>query len=216
MLRQLLVGAAVSFCTIGIHACVMAAVIQAARIAGTIATPRRSQRLIAVMIATMSVLMASHLAEVLVWSLAYAIVDSAPPGTDLVYFAFVNYTTLGYGDVTPVERWRLLGPMTAMNGVLLFGWSTAVIFEVLLRTIRLGGQENIAGEPGPFMAAPSRPLNLRTVFSTQARPCRRSGCAAPAIGPSRSVVSGAIETKRHGSCLRPDRLRLPPPRRPRR
>jgi hypothetical protein len=54
-------------------------------------------------------------------------------GADPVYFAFVNYTTLGYGDVTPVERWRLLGPITAMNGVLLFGWSTAVIFEVLRR-----------------------------------------------------------------------------------
>jgi hypothetical protein len=37
--------------------------------------------------------------------------------------------------VTPVERWRLLGPMTAMNGVLLFGWSTAVIFEVLRRAL---------------------------------------------------------------------------------
>jgi hypothetical protein len=48
-----------------------------------------------------------------------------------VYFAFVNYTTLGYGDVIPVPAWQLLGPMTAMNGVLLFGWSTAVIFEVL-------------------------------------------------------------------------------------
>jgi hypothetical protein len=67
--------------------------------------------------------------------LAYAIVGAAPQGTDLVYFAFVNYTTLGYGDVTPVERWHLLGPMTAMNGVLLFGWSTAVIFEVLWRAL---------------------------------------------------------------------------------
>jgi ion channel len=55
----------------------------------------------------------------------------SPPGTDFIYFAFVNYTTLGYGDVTPIERWHLLGPMTAMNGVLLFGWSTAVIFAVL-------------------------------------------------------------------------------------
>jgi hypothetical protein len=71
-------------------------------------------------------------------SLAYAIVGAAPAGADPVYFAFVNYTTLGYGDVTPVERWRLLGPMTAMNGVLLFGWSTAVIFEVLRRTARRG------------------------------------------------------------------------------
>jgi hypothetical protein len=87
--------------------------------------------LIAVMVATVSVLMGAHASEVIVWSLAYATVGAAPKGADLVYFAFVNYTTLGYGDVVPVERWRLLGPMTAMNGVLLFGWSTAVIFQVL-------------------------------------------------------------------------------------
>ena len=59
------------------------------------------------------------------------------PGTDLVYFAFVNYTTLGYGDVIPVERWHLLGPMTAMNGVLLFGWSTAVIVEALRNVVMM-------------------------------------------------------------------------------
>ena len=98
------------------------------------------------MIATVTVLMIAHLAEVLVWSLIYAIVSAAPAGTDLIYFAFVNYTTLGYGDVTPVERWHLLGPMTAMNGVLLFGWSTAVIFEVLRMTLMAGGNETEAGE----------------------------------------------------------------------
>jgi hypothetical protein len=135
MMRQLLVGAAVSGCNIAIHAMVMVAVLRAARSAGDIATSRQSLRLIAVMIAAVSVLMAAHLAEVLVWSFAYTIVSIAPPGTDLIYFAFVNYTTLGYGDVLPVERWQLIGPMTAMNGVLLFGWSTAVIFAVLRRTV---------------------------------------------------------------------------------
>jgi hypothetical protein len=45
-------------------------------------------------------------------------VGAAPSGTDLIYFPFVNYATLGYGDVTPVARWNLLGPMTAMDGVL--------------------------------------------------------------------------------------------------
>jgi hypothetical protein len=135
MLRQFLAGAAVSVCNIAIHAMVMVAVIRVARIAGESATSRQSLRLIAVMIATVSVLMVAHLAEVLVWSFAYMIVGVAPAGTDLIYFAFVNYTTLGYGDVVPLERWQLLGPMTAMNGVLLFGWSTAVIFEVLRKTI---------------------------------------------------------------------------------
>ena len=135
MLRQFLLGTAVSVCNIAIHAMVMVAVIQVARITSESATSRQSLRLIAVMSGTASVLMAAHLVEVLVWSLAYSLISIAPPGTDLVYFAFVNYTTLGYGDVTPLEHWHLLGPMTAMNGVLLFGWSTAVIFEVLRRTL---------------------------------------------------------------------------------
>jgi hypothetical protein len=138
MLRQLLVGAAVSACNIGIHALVMTVVVWVAHRVSARDTSRQSLRLTAVMIATVSVLMVAHVSEVIVWSLAYAIVDAAPPGADLVYFAFVNYTTLGYGDVTPVERWRLLGPMAAMNGVLLFGWSTAVIFEVLRRAVRAG------------------------------------------------------------------------------
>jgi hypothetical protein len=131
MLRQLLVSSAVSVCNISIHAIVMAAVLWVARAADQRATSHQWFRLIAVMTATVSVLMAAHIAEVIVWSISYAIVDVAPAGTDLVYFAFVNYTTLGYGDVTPLQRWHLLGPMTAMNGVLLFGWSTAVIFAVL-------------------------------------------------------------------------------------
>jgi Ion channel len=135
MLRQLLAGTAVSVCNIAIHAMVMVTVIRVARVASERATSRQSLRLIAVMIATVSVLMVAHLAEVLVWSFAYMIVRVAPPRTDLIYFAFVNYTTLGYGDVTPLERWQLLGPMTAMNGVLLFGWSTAVIFQVLRKTM---------------------------------------------------------------------------------
>jgi hypothetical protein len=135
MLRQFLVGAAVSACTIAIHALVMTAVVPVAHRAAARERSLRSLHLAAVMIATVSVLMIAHVSEVLVWALAYAIVDAAPPGSDRLYFAFVNYTTLGYGDVIPVERWRLLGPMTAMNGVLLFGWSTAVIFEVLRRTM---------------------------------------------------------------------------------
>ena len=140
MLRQYLVGIAATGCNIAIHALVMVVVIRAARIADELATTYQTLRLIAVMIATVTVLMIAHLAEVLVWSLTYAIFGVAPEGSDIVYFAFVNYTTLGYGDVTPVERWHLLGPMTAMSGVLLFGWSTAVIFEVLRMTLLASGE----------------------------------------------------------------------------
>ena len=135
MFRQLATGGGVSALNIAVHALVMTAVIRAAQMAGTKEVLHPTLRLIGVMIATVAVLMAAHIAEVSLWSVTYAIVDAVPDGTDHMYFAFVNYTTLGYGDITPVQRWRLLGPMTAMNGVLLFGWSTAVIFQVLRRTM---------------------------------------------------------------------------------
>jgi hypothetical protein len=142
MMLQLLIGGVISICNIMIHALVMTAVVRSSQ-ATARAASRPNLMLIAVMVITVSVLMAAHTSEVVVWSLAYGLVDAAPANSNRLYFAFVNYTTLGYGDVLPEERWRLLGPMTAMNGVLLFGWSTAVIFEVLRKAmvIRASAQE---------------------------------------------------------------------------
>src|SRR5436305_8415026 len=148
MLRQFLVGAVASLSGIAIHALVMVAVIKVTRIADNLATSHQTLRLIAVMMATVTVLMTAHLSEVLVWSSIYGLVNAATAGTDLIYFAFVNYTTLGYGDITPVERWHLLGPMTAMNGVLLFGWSTAVLFEVLRMTLLANAEGAPAQQQG--------------------------------------------------------------------
>ena len=137
MLRQFLFGGAVSAVNIGIHALVMAIVVRVAQRA-TRGTLHPSARLIGVMIPTVLVLTVTHALEVVIWAFAYFLVDAAPEGADRVYFAFVNYTTLGYGDVIPVARWRLLGPLTATNGVLMFGWSTAVIFEILRRALAHG------------------------------------------------------------------------------
>src|SRR5262245_51135800 len=115
MLRQFLVGAGVSVGNIVLHALVMAALVGVVHRARARHSGHPRALLIGVMVATVTVLMVAHAVEVLVWSLAYWIAEAAPSGADLVYFAFVNYTTLGYGDVIPVERWRLLGPLTAMN-----------------------------------------------------------------------------------------------------
>ncbi|MCB8820588.1 potassium channel family protein [Microvirga rosea] len=136
MLRQLLLGGAISLGNIAIHAVVMAGVVDIARRSLKWRRGGSQPWLAVVMVATVAILMMAHAAEVTTWALAYAILDVAPARADAMYFAFVNYTTLGYGDVVPVERWRLLGPAAAMNGVLLFGWSTAVIFEVLRQAMR--------------------------------------------------------------------------------
>jgi len=135
MLRQLLVGAAVTTSNIAIHALVMMAVVNVAFTLSNRRFRRNVLMLPTVMIGTAMVLKGAHTCEVALWALAYWIVDAAPQGTDLFYFAFVNYTTLGYGDIVPAPEWRLLGPLTAATGILMFGWSTAVMFEVLRRAM---------------------------------------------------------------------------------
>jgi polyferredoxin len=135
---QIAIGVATTLATIAVHAGIMAAVSRAVH--GTsLATQaaRAHLRVMLVMMATVSVLMVAHLVEIAIWGLVYAAINAVPQKVDAYYFAFVNYTTLGYGDVLPVEYWRLLGPMAAMNGILLFGWSSAVIYDVL-RTFTVG------------------------------------------------------------------------------
>ena len=138
MLRQILVGGGASIVNIAIHALVMSVAIGVAQRSAQRSVIHSGLFLAAVMIPTVVVLMLTHTLEVMVWALGYSIVDAAPEGTDWMYFAFVNYATLGYGDIVPVPRWRLLGPITAMNGALMFGWSTAVIFEVMRRAMERG------------------------------------------------------------------------------
>lgn len=135
MILQLAVGALVSAINIGIHALVTVVAVAIARSAGLRTTEWPRLHLMGVMVATAAVLEVAHTLEVLVWAWTYHIVQAAAPGSELLYFAFVNYTTLGYGDVVPVQKWGLVGPLTAMNGVLLFGWSAAILFEALRKTL---------------------------------------------------------------------------------
>jgi hypothetical protein len=132
---QIAIGLATTLANIAVHAVIMAIVgwaVHGTSLATQAANARF--RLVLVMMATVSVLMLAHVVEIAIWAFVYAALDAVPQRIDALYFAFVNYTTLGYGDVLPVAYWRLLGPMAAMNGILLFGWSSAVIYDVLRTT----------------------------------------------------------------------------------
>lgn len=53
-----------------------------------------------------------------------------------LYSSAVNFVTLGYGEIIMTDRWRLLGPLEAINGVLMFGVSTAVITAAIIELIK--------------------------------------------------------------------------------
>ncbi len=128
-------GVLVSVVTISIQAMATLVVIKAVRYAARHLSGRRKvEALVIVMAASGTLLTIAHLVEVMVWALLYSVTGATEPD-NVYYFAFVNFTTLGYGDLIPARPWRILGPMTAANGMLLFGWSTAVLFAVLSRSI---------------------------------------------------------------------------------
>jgi ion channel len=143
MQGTILIGVAASLVNIAVHAAIMTPTSRSAH--GMLRHAERAHphiRLALIMMATVAVLMLAHLVEIGLWALVYVAFDVAPQQVDAFYFAFVNYTTLGYGDILPAGDRRLLGPITAMNGVLLFGWSTAVIFDVLRRAGTAGPRKS--------------------------------------------------------------------------
>lgn len=81
-------------------------------------------------------LSAKHYLDIILWALAYWIFAGAEHFAnfeDAVYFSSVTYTTLGYVEVSLSVYWKLLCGIQAMNGILLFGWSTAILFYLVQR-----------------------------------------------------------------------------------
>ena len=73
------------------------------------------------------------LVEAAVWGTIYVAVGAIEGFEPAMYFSMVTYTTLGYGDVVLEGQWRLLGSFEAANGIIMFGWTTAIIVTAVHR-----------------------------------------------------------------------------------
>jgi len=85
---------------------------------------------------TAIVLMLLHYLEIALWAAAYLAIpalEKMNTWEEAIYFSTVTYTTLGYGDITLPPVWRIMSGFEAMNGILLFGWSTAMFYTVVER-----------------------------------------------------------------------------------
>lgn len=92
-----------------------------------------------------SVLLLLHLAEASVWAGVYRLLGLLPDMETAIYFSITSYTTVGYGDVVLPSQWRLLGPIEAAVGILMFGWSTGIMVTVINRVY--GDRLRIEADP---------------------------------------------------------------------
>ncbi len=80
-----------------------------------------------------SVLLLLHLVEAGVWAGVFRVSGVLPDIETAIYFSITSYTTVGYGDVLLPAPWRLLGPIEAAVGILMFGWSTGIMVAAITR-----------------------------------------------------------------------------------
>jgi hypothetical protein len=90
---------------------------------------------VAVLLPVVLATAAAHLLPIALWAGAYLLIGEAATFEKAFYLSAQNYVALGYGDVLLSERWHLLGPLEAGNGLLLFGLSTSVAFAVMSRLL---------------------------------------------------------------------------------
>lgn len=84
-----------------------------------------------VLILVFSAIIFLHIIETSLWAVFYYASSLFKDFETSLYFSLTSYTTIGYGDVLLPQRWRLLGAIEGISGVLLCGISTAFIFAVM-------------------------------------------------------------------------------------
>ncbi len=82
--------------------------------------------------------------ETIIWSGLYLLIGALSGFEKAFYFSTVTFTSLGFGDIVLEAPWRLLSSFQAANGVIMFGWTTALIFAAVHRIYfyQYGNKEN--------------------------------------------------------------------------
>jgi Ion channel len=133
MFVQLMIGAGMIGLTVILHALSLDAIIRHLRwlekavLHKVQNLPWKPVTIAAIVLAIFTV----TIAEIWAWAGLYYYIEAFPDFETALYFSTTAFTTVGFGDVMPIQGWRLLGAIEGANGFMLFGWSTAFTFEIL-------------------------------------------------------------------------------------
>ncbi|MCO4863594.1 ion channel [Cupriavidus sp. WGlv3] len=74
--------------------------------------------------------------QMAIWAILFMLLGEFTDFATALYHSGVNFATLGYGDIVMSSTWRLLGPLEAANGILMFGVSSSVMTAAVLEVIK--------------------------------------------------------------------------------
>lgn len=74
--------------------------------------------------------------QIAIWAALFMLIGEFDEFATALYHSGVNFATLGYGDIVMSPQWRLLGPLEAANGILMFGVSTATMTAAVMDVLK--------------------------------------------------------------------------------
>jgi hypothetical protein len=112
-----------------------------------------------VMLSSITMLLALHLSETVVWAAALVYGNLVPSWRAAGFFAGNTYTTVGYGAFVLPAGWEMLAPIIAISGLFTFGWSGSVLVDIVARCQRI--KDAVADGSAPRGASDDPPLPQR-------------------------------------------------------
>jgi hypothetical protein len=91
-------------------------------------------RFATVMGATVLLITVLHAVEGAAWALAYVRLGALPDTRDAMLYSLSAMTTYGHAGLFLAPHWQMMGALEALNGMMLFGLTTAFLFSVI-RTV---------------------------------------------------------------------------------
>ncbi|MGV0950917.1 MAG: hypothetical protein ACOYB3_09590 [Azonexus sp.] len=92
--------------------------------------PHRTART-AVIIGVVAILLVSHFVGVVVWAAFYFLTDLTRDMSQAMLYSINAFSTMGDSNVVLPKSWLGFGNFEAMTAMLMFGWSTAVLADIV-------------------------------------------------------------------------------------
>jgi hypothetical protein len=83
---------------------------------------------------------ALHGLEAAIWAGAYLLVGALSDGRSAMLYSLSAMTSYGHAEIFLEPRWQMMGALEALNGMMLFGLTTAFLFAVIQKVWPLGSR----------------------------------------------------------------------------
>jgi len=107
-------------------------------------SPRKFGTGLRTLLIAMLAMVFGNFVQITLWGVLFIWLGEFSELYEAVYHSAVNFASLGYGDIVMSKNWKLLGPLEAVNGVLMVGMSSAALMVILQQLIKTQRDEIFA------------------------------------------------------------------------